>query len=156
MGSDMIKNNLYCTLCIGVGTMGAGSGGWCPPMFSDTYIARLNFLHTDRTALAYRSIEPPFTKLSSYASVVGCHTSGIKRDCLSWSIVVNPAGHWWCWELLWCCDEQPRHYNSYSVLHCNTDSSGIGSFNCGACHIITLSSAIYLNDVSSDVFTLPC
>ena len=36
-----------------------GSGGWCPPMFSDSYIARLNFIHTDHTALAYRSIEPP-------------------------------------------------------------------------------------------------
>jgi hypothetical protein len=47
-----------------------GSGGWCPPMFSDSYIARLNFIHTDHTALrlAYRSIEPPFTKPSSYAS----------------------------------------------------------------------------------------
>ena len=36
-------------------------------MFSDSYIARLNFLHTDHTPLAYRSIEPPFTKPSSYA-----------------------------------------------------------------------------------------
>ena len=40
-----------------------------PPMFSDSYIARLDhFIHTDRTALAYRSIESPFTKPSSYAS----------------------------------------------------------------------------------------
>jgi hypothetical protein len=39
-------------------------------MFSDSYIARLNFIHTDHTALAYRSIEPPFTKPSSYASVI--------------------------------------------------------------------------------------
>ena len=46
-----------------------GSGGWCPPMFSNNYIARLNFIHTDHTALAYRSIEPPFTKPSSYTSV---------------------------------------------------------------------------------------
>ena len=37
-------------------------------MFSYSYIARLNFLHTDHTALAYRSIESPFTKPSSYAS----------------------------------------------------------------------------------------
>ena len=33
-----------------------GSGGWCPRMFSDSYIARLNFIHSDHTALAYRSI----------------------------------------------------------------------------------------------------
>ena len=46
----------------------AGSGGWCPPMFSDSYIARLNFIHTVHTALAYRSIEPPFAEPSSYAS----------------------------------------------------------------------------------------
>ena len=46
-----------------------GSGSWCPPMFSDSYIATLNFIHSDPTALAYRSIEPPFTKPSSYASV---------------------------------------------------------------------------------------
>ena len=38
-------------------------------MFSDSFIARLNFIHSDQTALAYRSIEPPFTKPSSYASV---------------------------------------------------------------------------------------
>ena len=38
-------------------------------MFSDSYIARLNFMHTDHTAL---SIEPPFTKPSSYASVHDC------------------------------------------------------------------------------------
>jgi hypothetical protein len=43
-------------------------GGWCPPTFSNNYIARLNFIHTDHTALAYRSVEPPFTKRSSYAS----------------------------------------------------------------------------------------
>ena len=24
-----------------------GSGGSCPPMFSDSYIARLNFIHSD-------------------------------------------------------------------------------------------------------------
>ena len=36
-------------------------------MFSDSYIARLNIIHTDHTALAYRSVEPPFTKSSSYA-----------------------------------------------------------------------------------------
>ena len=47
-----------------------GSGGWCPPMFPDSYIARLNFIHTDYAALAYRSIEPPFTKPSFYASVI--------------------------------------------------------------------------------------
>ena len=45
------------------------SGGWRPPMFSESYIARLNFIHFDQTALAYRSIVPPFTKPSSYASV---------------------------------------------------------------------------------------
>ena len=52
---------------IGVGTMGAPGAG-SPPMFSDSYIARLNFIHADHTALAYRSVEPPFTKPSSYAS----------------------------------------------------------------------------------------
>ncbi len=52
---------------IGVGTMGAPGAG--APLFSDSYIARLNFIHTDHTAPAYRSIEPPFTKRSSYASV---------------------------------------------------------------------------------------
>ena len=36
-------------------------------MLSDSYIARLNFIHTDHTALAYRSVESPFTKPSSYA-----------------------------------------------------------------------------------------
>ena len=36
-------------------------------MFSDSYIARLNFIHADHTALAYGSVEPPFTKPSSYA-----------------------------------------------------------------------------------------
>ena len=36
-------------------------------MFSDSYIARLNFIHTDDIALAYRSIGSPFTKPSSYA-----------------------------------------------------------------------------------------
>jgi hypothetical protein len=39
-------------------------------MFSDSYIARLNFIHTNHVSLAYRSIEPPFTKPSSYASDV--------------------------------------------------------------------------------------
>ena len=60
---------MHCWWYIGVGTMGA-PGGRCPSMFSNNYIARLNFIHTDHTALAYRSIEPPFTKPSSYASVV--------------------------------------------------------------------------------------
>ena len=32
-----------------MGTLRAGA----PPMFSDSYIARLNFIHTDHTALAY-------------------------------------------------------------------------------------------------------
>jgi hypothetical protein len=36
-------------------------------MFWNCDIARLNFIHTDHTALAYRSIEPPFIKPSSYA-----------------------------------------------------------------------------------------
>ena len=68
-------------LYIGVGTMGAPARDRCPPTFSDgmiseykiepsyatdSYIARLNFIHTDHTALAYRCIEPPFTKPSSY------------------------------------------------------------------------------------------
>ena len=52
-----------------------GSGGWCPPIFSDSYIARLNFIHADHTALAYRSVEPPFTKPSSYAPDVFCFIS---------------------------------------------------------------------------------
>ena len=38
-------------------------------MFSDSYVDRLNFIYSDQTALACRSIEPPFTKPSSYASV---------------------------------------------------------------------------------------
>ena len=46
--------------------MGAAGAG-VPLCFSDSYIARLNFIHTDHTALA---IEPPFTKPSSYASLV--------------------------------------------------------------------------------------
>ena len=60
-----------------------GSGGWCSPiilLFSDSYIAianRLNFIHTDHTALAYRSIEIPFTKPSSYASVYYYCTSAM-------------------------------------------------------------------------------
>ena len=37
-----------------------------PSYATDSYIARLNFIHTDHTALAYRCIEPPFTKPSSY------------------------------------------------------------------------------------------
>ena len=39
---------------IGVGTMGALGAG-APPMLSDSYIARLNFIHADHTALAYRA-----------------------------------------------------------------------------------------------------
>jgi hypothetical protein len=39
-------------------------------MFFNCDIARLNFTHTDHAALACRSIEPPFIKASSYASVV--------------------------------------------------------------------------------------
>ena len=41
--------------------MGApGAGAPPPPYFSDSYVAaRLNFIHTDHTALAYRSKEPP-------------------------------------------------------------------------------------------------
>ena len=51
------------------------SGGWCPPMFSDSYIARLNFILSDQTALAYRSIvtlstQPPLPNyLPEYSSV---------------------------------------------------------------------------------------
>ena len=50
---------------IGVGTMGAPGAG-APPMFSDSYIARLNFLYT--LIILPLPIEPPFTKPSSYAS----------------------------------------------------------------------------------------
>ena len=50
-------------IVIGVGTMVAP---WA--MFSDSYIAKLNFIHNDHTVLAYRSIKSPFTKPSSYAS----------------------------------------------------------------------------------------
>ena len=50
-------------------------------MFSDSYIARLNFIHTDRTVLAYRSIEPPFTKPSSYASVMHARLSLVITIC---------------------------------------------------------------------------
>ena len=39
------------SLYIGVGTMGAPGAG--APLFSDCYIARLNFIHSDHTALAY-------------------------------------------------------------------------------------------------------
>ena len=42
-----------------------GSGGWYPPMFSDSYIARLNLYALITLPLP---IEPPFTKPSSYAS----------------------------------------------------------------------------------------
>ena len=52
---------------IGVGTMGAPGAGAPPPMFSDSYIARLNFLYT--LIILPLPIEPPFTKPSSYASV---------------------------------------------------------------------------------------
>ena len=38
---------------IGVGTMGALGAGVPLAIFSDSYIAALNFLHTDHTALAY-------------------------------------------------------------------------------------------------------
>ena len=57
--------------------MGAPGAG-APPMFSDSYIARLNFIHTDHTALAYRSVEPPFTKPSSYAPVQGGQHAELK------------------------------------------------------------------------------
>ena len=55
---------------IGVGTMGAPGAG-APLCF---LIARLNFLHTDHVPLAYRSIESPFTKPSSYAPATTDHT----------------------------------------------------------------------------------
>jgi hypothetical protein len=42
-------------------------------MFFNCDIARLNFTHTDHAALAYRSIEPPFIKVSSYASEIVKH-----------------------------------------------------------------------------------
>ena len=58
---------------IGVGTMGAPGAG-APLCFQiELYIARLNFIHTDHTALAYRSLESPFAKPSSYAP--GVHDS---------------------------------------------------------------------------------
>ena len=44
---------VYITfISIGVGTMGA-PGLVPPPVFSDSRIARLNFIHTNHTALAY-------------------------------------------------------------------------------------------------------
>jgi hypothetical protein len=52
----MQQQNKYCN--IGVGTMGAPWAGAPPPMFLNCDIARLNFIHTDHTALAYRSIFP--------------------------------------------------------------------------------------------------
>ena len=52
---------------IGVGTMGAMGAG-APPMFSDNYVARLNFIHTDYTALAYRSLDPTCNK---YCNLIG-------------------------------------------------------------------------------------
>jgi hypothetical protein len=53
--------------------MGApGAGAPPPPIFLNSYIARLNFMHTGHTALAYRSIEPPFIKPSSYAPDLYC------------------------------------------------------------------------------------
>ena len=47
--------------------MGAPGAGAPLCFLIVTYIARLNFIHADHTALAYRSVEPPFTKPSSYA-----------------------------------------------------------------------------------------
>ena len=54
-----------------------GSGGWCPPIFSDSYIARLNFIHTDHTALAYKSIELLFTKINHLPSIRLCTIASI-------------------------------------------------------------------------------
>jgi hypothetical protein len=45
---EMSRSSLSCN-----SVLHGGSGGWCSPMFSDSYIARLNFIHTDHTALAY-------------------------------------------------------------------------------------------------------
>ena len=64
---------------VGVGTMGA-LWGWCPPMFSDSYVARLNLYTLINTALAYRSIESPFTKPSSYASDYRRGGTGFVQD----------------------------------------------------------------------------
>ena len=76
---------------IGVGTMGA-PGARAPLCFSDSYVARLNFIHTDHTALAYRSIEPPFTKLSSYASALlstVIHLSSVGVQVYLWRTSVS-------------------------------------------------------------------
>ena len=65
-------------------------------MFSDSYIARLNFIHTDHTILAYRSIEPPFTKRSSYAPVHGQRFPNSLRlyfGYVQWAYGVT------CWEI---------------------------------------------------------
>jgi hypothetical protein len=60
-------------LHIGVGTRGALGAG-APLCFLNSYIARLDFIYTDHTALAYRSIEPPLsnhlpTPLSRYMTL---------------------------------------------------------------------------------------
>jgi hypothetical protein len=52
---------------IGIGTMGTPGAG-APLCLFDSCIPRLNFTHTDHTALAYRSIEPPSIRPSSYTS----------------------------------------------------------------------------------------
>ena len=55
----VLDNINIFVLIIGVGTMGVPGAGAPLCFLIELYIARLNFIHTDHTALAYRSVEPP-------------------------------------------------------------------------------------------------
>ena len=78
---------------IGVGTMGALGTGAPLCFLIELYIARLNIIHTDHTALAYRSVEPPFTKPSSYAPAAikphtHTHTHTHTMSCIHVHIII--------------------------------------------------------------------
>jgi hypothetical protein len=66
--------------------MGA-PGATCPPMFSNSYIARLN-LYTliILPLLIDLYIEPPFIKPSSYASVVHASSDQINKVFIVWYV----------------------------------------------------------------------
>ena len=82
------------------------------------------------------------------------HTGRIEGDCFYWALTIDPASHWWNWKMIWCCDEQPRHYHSYSILHCNIVSSCVRCWNGNTCHVYPGSNTIYLYiiTISTNVF----
>ena len=80
-----------------MGALGAGA-----PLFSDNYSARLNFIHTDHAALAYRSIEPPLPNhLPTPLYFLSFECSELEGK---YSLIVSVYACMHCvWEIAVCC-----------------------------------------------------